>query len=308
MRTFILLALLGAAAGWLSRTLSTTWILAAALLIVGAFVGVGYVITARASQDGKGLTTETAAIGVCLLGAPGRSVSEVALALGVAVSATVLAYKQPLHDLVAQLATDDIEAGVKLLVASFIVLPLLPREPIDPWGAIEPHSLWLLVILIAGLSLVGYVATRALGPGRGTAAAGLAGGLVSSTAVTLSFARRSREDPEMANALACGALIAWAVMFVRVVILVAVVYRALLVRSLLPFLALAAVTLALAALLLHGRTRVEERARWSAGRKPLQPDRGRPVRGAVRGRAAGGQDRPGVFSAERSTPWRRLPV
>lgn len=259
VRTFILFSLTGAVAAWLSQALGSAWIFVGAVAGVSALAVAGYVVQSRARPGAIGLTTETAAIGVCLLG--GACVVgqfEVALALGVAVSA-ILAYKQPLHDLVARLATDDIEAGVKLLVASFIVLPLLPREPIDPWGAIEPHSLWLLVILIAGLSLVGYVATRALGPGRGTAVAGLAGGLVSSTAVTLSFARRSREEGGATDdALAGGVLIAWGVMFVRVVILVAVVHTPLVRSLLLPFGALAGATLALAALLL-GRTRVEER-------------------------------------------------
>ena len=74
------------------------------------------------------------------------------------------------------------------------MLPLLPKRAVDPWGALEPRSLWLLVILIAALSLVGYVATRVLGSERGTAITGLSGGLVSSTAVTLTFAKRSREE------------------------------------------------------------------------------------------------------------------
>ena len=249
LRTFILLALLGAAAGWLSRTLSTPWILAAALLIVGAFVGVGYVITARASQDGKGLTTEVAAVVVFLLGVMVMlGHRELAIGLGV-VTAAVLAYKQPLHGLVAKLGWDDVYAGLRLLIATFIALPLLPNEPIDPWGALNPYSLWLLVILISSLSLVGYVLTRMLGPARGVALTGLAGGLVSSTAVTLSFAKQGRDRPQMANALACGTLLAWAVMFVRVLVLVAVVNRALLMQVLIPFLAMAGVVAAFAALL-----------------------------------------------------------
>jgi uncharacterized membrane protein (DUF4010 family) len=259
VRTFILFSLTGAVAAWLSQLLGSAWVFVAAVAGVSALAVAGYIVQARARPGAVGLTTETAAVGVCLLG--GACIVgyfEVALALGIAVSA-VLAYKQPLHALVAKLASDDIEAGVKLLVASFIVLPLLPREPIDPWGAIRPYSLWLLVVLIAGLSLVGYVATRALGPGRGTAATGLAGGLVSSTAVTLSFAKRSREDGGATDdALAGGLLIAWGVMFVRMVILVAVVHLPLVPPLLLPFGTLAAVTLVLAALFFR-RTRAEER-------------------------------------------------
>jgi uncharacterized membrane protein (DUF4010 family) len=239
LRTFILLALLGAAAGWLSRTLSTPWILAAALLIVGAVVVAGYFVTARSSQDGRGLTTEIAAVVVFLLGAMVMLGYEtLAIGLGV-VAAAVLAYKQPLHGFVEKLGWDDVYAGVRLLIATFIALPLLPDQTIDPWGALNPYKLWLLVILISSLSLVGYVLTRLLGASRGVALTGLVGGLASSTAVTLSFAKEGREKPGIANALACGILLAWAVMFVRVLVLVAVVNRALLAPLLVPFLVMA---------------------------------------------------------------------
>ena len=155
------------------------------------------------------------------------------MALGV-VTAAILAYKQPLHSFVDKLGWDDVYAGVRLLIATFIALPLLPNEPIDPWGALNPYKLWLLVILISSLSLVGYVLTRWLGPARGAALTGMTGGLVSSTAVTLSFAKEAREKPKKSAALACGILLAWVVMFVRVVILVGIVNRALLTHVLDP--------------------------------------------------------------------------
>ncbi len=147
----------------------------------------------------------------------------------------MLAYKQPLHGFVEKLGWDDVYAGLRLLIATFIALPLLPNRAIDPWGALNPYELWLLVILISSLSLVGYVLTRWLGPARGTALTGLTGGLVSSTAVTLSFAREARDDPQNVASLACGILLAWAVMFVRVIVLVAVVNRKLLPEILVPF-------------------------------------------------------------------------
>ena len=211
---------------------------------------------ARVKPDAVGLTTETAAVAVCLLGAACTTgYAQVALALGIAVSG-VLAYKEPMHGLVARLGADDIAAGVKLLAATFIVLPLLPNQAVDPWGAIKPQSLWLLVVLIAALSLVGYVATRALGPGRGTALTGLTGGLVSSTAVTLGFARRSRdEDGDAAPALAAGVLLAWAVMSARVVVLAGFVHRPLVPPLLLPFGAMTLVTLVAVAWLLRSSWR-----------------------------------------------------
>ena len=246
LRTFTLLALLGAVAGWLERETSAPWILAAAILIVGALVIVGYFINAKPGPD-KGLTTEIAAMVVFLLGAI-VMLGDQALAIGVGViTAAVLAYKQPLHGFVEKLGWDDVYAGVRMLIATFIALPLLPNEPIDPWGALNPYSLWLLVILISSLSLVGYVLTRLLGASRGVALTGLVGGLASSTAVTLSFAKEGRETPQNANALACGILLAWAVMFVRVLVLVAVVNRPLLAPLLIPFLAMAVTVGAFAA-------------------------------------------------------------
>jgi uncharacterized membrane protein (DUF4010 family) len=249
LRTFILLALLGACAGWLSHELATLWILTAAFLIVGAFVVVGYFVTTRETPKAAGLTTEIAAIVVFLLGAMVMlGFSEIAIALGV-ITAAVLAYKGPLHGFVEKLGWEDVFAGLRLLIATFIALPLLPDKPIDPWGALNPYQLWLLVILISGLSLVGYALTRWLGPGRGTLITGLAGGLVSSTAVSLSFAKEARDSPKQVTVLACGILIAWAVMFARIIVLVAVVNRPLLGDVLVPFLAMGAVVGGFAAVL-----------------------------------------------------------
>jgi uncharacterized membrane protein (DUF4010 family) len=241
LRTFILFALIGALGGWLTLVLDSAWILAAALLAALAPVLAGYILSARAQPDSLGLTTELAAVAACLLGAMTTlGYRELAVGLGVAVAA-VLAYKQPLHGLVHRLDREDVYAGLRLLIATFIVLPLLPGEAIDPWGALRPRSLWMLVLLISSLSLVGYVATRLLGARRGIPLTGLTGGLVSSTAVTLAFSRQSR-DPAYATsapALASGILVAWAVMFVRVIVEVLVVNRAMLAQVAVPFAAMA---------------------------------------------------------------------
>ncbi|HEX9185456.1 MAG TPA: DUF4010 domain-containing protein [Vicinamibacteria bacterium] len=252
VRTFILFALIGGVSSWLSQALGNAWIFVASLGAVAALTVAGYVVQARVKPNAVGLTTETAAVGVCLLGgASTAGYAEVALAVGIAVSA-VLAYKESMHGLVAKLGPADISAGVKLLAATFIVLPLLPTAAIDPWGALEPRSLWALVILIAALSLVGYVATRALGPQRGTAVTGLSGGLVSSTAVTLAFAKQSREEGGRTDdALAGGLLLAWAVMSVRIVVIVVLLHPPLLRPMLLPFGAMTAVTLGAAVLFLR---------------------------------------------------------
>jgi uncharacterized membrane protein (DUF4010 family) len=243
LRTFILFALLGALGGWLTLQLASPWILVAVVLATLAAVVASYVLAAQAQPGELGLTTELAAIAICLLGAMVMlGQREIAVALTIVIAAA-LAYKQPLHSMVSQLAAEDIYAGVRLLAATFIVLPLLPDRAVDPWDALNPHKLWLLVLLISGISLVGYVAVRLLGQNRGIPLAGLTGGLVSSTAVTLSFAKQSREQGQAraAPAFACGILIAWSVMFLRVLAMVLIVNRGLLPPLAVSFMTMAAV-------------------------------------------------------------------
>lgn len=249
LRTFILIAQAGALSAWLSLQLGSHWLFVAAVVAVSAIVLTSYVLESRIKPEVAGLTTELAAISVCLLGgAVMYGHAAVAIALGIVTAAT-LAYKQPLHRLVGKIGTDDLYAGLRLLIASFIVLPLLPDRPVDPWQALNPYKLWLLVILISSLSMAGYVAVRWLGSARGTALTGLTGGLVSSTAVSLSFARQSRLDAGTmaSDGLAAGVLLAWLVMFVRVLIEVAVVHAALLPSLMLPFAIMALATAGFAA-------------------------------------------------------------
>jgi uncharacterized membrane protein (DUF4010 family) len=251
LRTFTLVAEIGAIAGWIAQALGTAWIVGATLLGVAGLVIAGYVMAAREGDTELGLTTEIALFATCLLGVlTTTGQPNVAIGLGVA-TAALLAYKQPLHSLVDRLGWDDVYAGLRLLIAACIVLPLLPDRAVDPWGALNPASLWRLVLLISSLSLVGYVATRWLGERKGTALTGITGGLVSSTAVTLSFARQSREEGgRTPRALAGGLLLAWAVMFVRVVVEVFVVNASLVPRVLPAFGAMACTAAAASAWLL----------------------------------------------------------
>ncbi|MFY9341776.1 MAG: MgtC/SapB family protein [Planctomycetota bacterium] len=243
LRSFVLLAQLGAVGGFLGVKLQMPWMLPATLAAATAAVIAGYFAALRQRPDQIGLTTELAAVAACLIGALATTGHrEVAVGLGVG-TAALLAYKQPLHDLVGRLGWEDVLVGLRLLLATFIVLPLLPDRAVDPWGAINPYKLWLLVLLIAGLSLVGYVATRWLGPGRGIAVTAVAGGLASSTAVTLAMAKQSHEPGAMPNQLAGGVLLAWSVMFARVLVTAAVVCPVLL-PAMAP--AFAAMTLACA--------------------------------------------------------------
>jgi len=250
LRTFVLFAETGAVAAWLSECVDSHWIFIGGAICVTAAVLTGYVAHTRVDRSAHGLTTEIAAVVVYMLGgATLYGFQVLAVGLGIVTSA-VLAFKRPLHGLVGKLGQEDLYAGLKLLIATFVVLPVLPNRLVDPWGALNPYKMWWLVILIASLSLVGYAVTRWLGVRRGIPLTGFFGGLVSSTAVSLTFARRSREhdgEAKLADVLATGLLLSWAVMFVRVLVEVAVVNRILLGRLVVPLSVMGLLTLALAA-------------------------------------------------------------
>lgn len=151
---------------------------------------------------------------------------DVTVAVAAAVAATaVLAFKQPLHALVRGLTWPELRAALILLIMTALVLPVLPDRTVDPWAALNPRRIWLLAVLIAGLSFVGYWAVRALGNRAGLLLSAVAGGLASSTATTLSFARLARAHRPMCGWLAGGTLIASAVMSARVLIMAAVINR-----------------------------------------------------------------------------------
>jgi uncharacterized membrane protein (DUF4010 family) len=220
LRTCVLIALVGAASGWLGTALHPA-LFGVGLTVTGLVIVASYVVQNR-KADKLGLTGEFAALAVFLLAAMAvTGLRELAVALSVVVLA-VLAFKPQLHAAVGRLDREDLFAGTKLLIASFVVLPLLPDRSIDPWDAINPSKLWLLVVLVSALSLVGYVGMRWLGAAHGLVITGVAGGMVSSTATTLSLARASKESEAAAagHAPAAGILLAWLVMFTRVLVLV----------------------------------------------------------------------------------------
>lgn len=244
VRTYILFAQLGAVSAWLSVHLQTSWLFISALIAVSVTVLSSYYLENKNKAVALGLTSELSAITVCLLGgAVIFGFAEIAVSLAILTSA-ILAFREPLHGLVSKIGADDLYAGLKLLIASFIVLPLLPDTEVDPWQALNPYKLWLLVILISGLSLVGYIAVRSLGSVKGTMITALTGGLVSSTAVTLSFARSSKieNDTGAANRLAAAILLSWLVMLGRVLLIVAAVSVPLMQHLLWPLLGLALIT------------------------------------------------------------------
>ena len=152
---------------------------------------------------------------------------KVAAASAVAMT-LLLAFKDPLHSWVRKLTWPEIRSFFTLTAMTFLLLPILPDRAVDPWGLIVPTEIWLFAILIAGLSFIGYVAIKAIGPEIGTALAGITGGLASSTATTLTFARMSRKQACSEQLFAGGVLLAGAVMVARVLIIVTAINTGLL--------------------------------------------------------------------------------
>lgn len=250
VRTFMLLAEAGALSAWLAQQMAMPLIFGVSLGGMLVLIAVAYVLEKRTDSTAVGLTTALAGVTVFLLGAA-VMFGYAGVAVGLAVfNTSLLAFKDPLHGAIQKLGQEDIFAGLKLLIASFIVLPLLPHHAVDPWGVLNPYKLWLLVVLISALSLVGYVAIRSLGSARGVAVTGISGGLVSSTAVTLSMARESRDEASIGvrdDAYAAGILMAWVVMFLRVGGMVLLLNPALFLPMVWPYATMLSINLGFAA-------------------------------------------------------------
>lgn len=127
----------------------------------------------------------------------------------------ILAERKALHAFVENLKWTELRAGLLLLVMSFVLLPLLPDHPIDPWQALNPRQLWLMIVIIAALSFVGYISVRVAGERAGLIYAAAAGGFVSSTTVTWTYARLARAQPDSSMPLAAGVTTSWAVSLTR---------------------------------------------------------------------------------------------
>ncbi len=233
IRTFPLIGVLGCSAAWLGERLGVE-VLVAVLAAFALLTVAVYAITSLAGD--VGMTTEVAALLTFVFGAMVYH-EHALLASALAVTTTVLlSLREPLHAWAGKIETEDLYAALKLAVVSVIVLPLLPDQSYGPEGyrIYNPFRIWLLVVFIAALGFLGYVGIKLFGPHRGILAGGGLGGLVSSTAATLSFAGRSKEQPELSPMFALAIVIAWMTMFARVLIEVAVVNADLLPLLIIP--------------------------------------------------------------------------
>ena len=222
MRTFPLITVFGTVAAVLGMEFGG-WIVAAGLICLVAVSTFPHLITLREDNPAKGTTTDMAVlvmygVGALLVVAP----MEVGVAVGGGV-AVLLQFKPELHSFAKRLGNRDLKAIMQFVLITCIVLPVLPNDTYGPLDVFNPRETWLMVVLIVGMSLGGYIVYKFFGRDAGILLGGILGGAISSTATTVSQARQAHGDGAGSRAAAIVVMIASTVVFVRVLVEIAVV-------------------------------------------------------------------------------------
>jgi uncharacterized membrane protein (DUF4010 family) len=222
IRTFPLVTLLGTLTAWLARDFGG-WVLGAGLVALALTLWTDSQQSHPGERPDSGITTEAAVLVMFTVGAvvaQGQLLASVAVTGAVAV---LLHWKEPLHDFVHRVGEEDVRSVMRLVLIGLVILPALPNRSFGPFAVLNPFEIWSMVVLIVGISLGAYLAQRFLGANTGTIAAGLLGGLISSTATTVSYARRSRSTPADVPATALVLALASTAVLLRVLLLAAAV-------------------------------------------------------------------------------------
>ena len=245
VRTFTIIGLLGGTVGVIAEAAGTPLTPAGAIVLGVGFIAFAVPFTIMCRDENladKTYSATTAIAGMLTFALAAYAMIGDMRAAAAAAVATVgiLALRTPLHEVLSKINEREIRSSLILLAMTFIALPIVPNEPIGPFGGVNPREIWLIAIILAGVSFAGYVAVKVLGAQHGTLLAATAGGLVSSTAVTASNAKRAAAGEGTPRLLAAGVALATAVSFGRVIAIVAVLKPDLL-RLLAPALAAAIV-------------------------------------------------------------------
>ncbi|MBN7827200.1 MgtC/SapB family protein [Bowmanella dokdonensis] len=251
LRTFGLTGLLGGCSGMLLQNLGG---LGFALIFIGFCLSVAVAYWSRSDQGADAsITSLISLLLTFVLGAMAAlNLPEVAVAAAV-VSALLLRYKELLHGWLQKLEERELQAALQLLLISLVMLPVLPDEGYGPWQVLNPYEIWLMVVLIAGISFIGYVAMKWGGADKGIILTALSAGMVSSTALTLHFSRLSRQQSELSSRLSVGILLACGTMFPRVLLVASLINPAIFNELWLPVTVMALILLLACALLWNRR-------------------------------------------------------
>jgi uncharacterized membrane protein (DUF4010 family) len=223
IRTFTLVTLLGTLTGQISRSFEQTWLVGAGFLSIALLFGIANLYQRNQKVGDPGQTTEMAGLLMYGVGAYlviGDTITGVILG---AVTALLLHLKHPLEQFVDSLSAKDIKAVMQFTAISLVILPILPNEQYGPYGVFNPREIWWMVVLIVGLSLAGYFLYKQFGKTGGTLTNGLLGGVISSTATTMTYARLSKDASNIDRMAAFIIVTASTVSLCRIVVEVAVV-------------------------------------------------------------------------------------
>ena len=258
VRTFALTALLGGVAGLLGSV---------AVGVAAAFVAAAAISAYFLSErEDVGMTTEVAFVATLFLGVLAQTDPTLASAVGV-VAAILLMSRETLHEFVGRIMSEqELRDLLTFAVAAVVILPLIPDRTIDPYGAVNLYSIWRLVVIVIGISGVGYVLVRALGPGYGLPLAGLAGGFVSSTATIGAMGTRARENPALVRPAIAAAVLSTVATVIQMAIVVGALSGELLRALIVPLACAGAVAVAYAAVLAYHSSRESGEGPVTGGR------------------------------------------
>ncbi|MDD5360129.1 MAG: MgtC/SapB family protein [Sulfurovaceae bacterium] len=212
-RTFAIISLLGFLSGWINKIFPYTLIVFT--IMFSLMLIVAYVVNSINASH-KGTTTEFAAMVVFIIGAILNFYTPIAAVFLTIIIMFLLNLKEQIQDYEKSLTKQDFGAAIFFLLMTFVILPILPNRPIDPYGLINLYKIWVMVVVVAGISFFGYVAIKLLKAKNGIIAAGIFGGLISSTAVAMSMARKIHENGFLAKNLATAIMLASSVMIIRI--------------------------------------------------------------------------------------------
>ncbi|WP_038889856.1 MgtC/SapB family protein [Vibrio campbellii] len=221
IRTFSLVGLLGGLVGILAN-IYTPLLLGFALIALVILACIAFVIQQRKSED-ISITGVVSLVITFVLGSLAVSGEPVLAAAAAVITAVVLDNKRELHQALQRLQEYELDAALRLLLISIVLLPLLPNQAYGPWKALNPYEIWWMVVLIASISFVGYFAIKIGGAKRGILFTSVFAGLSSSTALTLQFSHLSREQANISPLLASGILLSCGTMFPRLLIVLSVI-------------------------------------------------------------------------------------
>jgi uncharacterized membrane protein (DUF4010 family) len=217
VRTMPLITVLGTVCAWLAQGFGG-WALGAGFVSLAALIVAGQIIHSRRDETHLGLTSEVAMLLMFGVGAylvVGPRVVAIAVGGGVAV---LLQFKGQLHGVVARLGDNDLKAIMQFALLSLVILPVLPDRAFGPYAVLNPRQVWLMVVLIVGINLTGYIIYKFFGVGAGVVLGGILGGVISSTATTVSYSRRAAQTPDLSGLAALVVSIASAVVFARLIL------------------------------------------------------------------------------------------